>query len=93
MALKALAIALYGYGLSFNAIGDLFQVSAEAVRLWVEAFSGALRLPEAEASVIELDEMWHFIQKKKKNAGFGKQYLILLGSYSDSSAVHAIARV
>ena len=43
-ALKALAIALYGHGLSFRAIGSLFSVSSEAVRLWVETFASQLQL-------------------------------------------------
>jgi transposase len=80
-ALKALAVALYGFGLSFNAIGFLFSVSGEAVRQWVRQFSKKMPALEdvdsQEAQVLEMDEMHHFLQKKGIFVGSGKPLLIL----------------
>ena len=40
---------------------------------WVK--QAALALPEPEKSayvdIIELDELWHFVKKRRKNAGYG----------------------
>ena len=93
-SLKALAIALYGHGLSFRTIGSLFSVRSEAVRLWVETFASQLQLstPTEALPVLELDEMWHFIQKKSTSSGYGKPLLILLGNSWDSLQAVAIPK-
>jgi transposase len=78
-SMKAMAIALHGLGLSFNAIGKLFCVSAQAVINWVRKHT--LDLPEIQieqpVQVIELDEMWHFLEKKRTNSGFGKHSILV----------------
>lgn len=67
------AIALYLEGLGFRAIGRLLGVSNVTVLKWVR--QAALQLPEPEkptfVDIIELDELWHFVKKRRKNAGFG----------------------
>jgi len=91
--LKAFAVALYGFGLSFNAIGTLFSVTGEAVRQWVKKFSGTLPPLEADPKdvrVVEMDEMWHFLQKKTTNTGSGRPLLILAGNWSDCEQVNVI---
>ena len=71
--LKAKAIALYLEGVGFRAIGRLLQVSNVAVLKWVR--KAAESLPEHQAlatvDVLEMDELWHFIQKKAVNSGYG----------------------
>jgi len=61
-------VKLYCSGVSFRQIGRLQGVSHTTARRWVKAF--AQQLPQAAnkmpVSVVELDEQWHFLQKKSK---------------------------
>ena len=70
------AIILYLFGLSMNAIAKLLKVSTPAVLYWIRTFARKQTLkptPErAQVVVLELDEMWHFLEKKLKNYGYGK---------------------
>ena len=67
------AVALYLEGLGFRAIGRLLGVSNVTVLNWVR--QAALALPEPEkpgyVDIVELDELWHFVKKRRKNAGYG----------------------
>lgn len=76
IAIKRLAIHLYLEGLGFRAIGRIVGVSNVAVLKWVRDMASNIeplvqRAKRREASVIELDEMWHYLQKKRENIGFG----------------------
>jgi transposase-like protein len=73
---KPLAVLLSSLGLSFRLAAKIVNVSHTAVQCWFEKVANALEIeqPKPEAvEVITLDEMWHFIEKKTKSAGFGKQ--------------------
>src|ERR1700728_2196923 len=67
------ALSLYLEGLGFRAIGRLLGVSNVTVLNWVR--QAALSLPEPEKAglvdIVELDELWHFVKKRRKNAGYG----------------------
>ena len=81
-AMKALALLLYAMGnMSFGSIARILGVSDVAVLNWVRA--EARKLPEptvaADQVVITLDEMWHFLQKKLANSGFGERMTLSLG--------------
>ena len=69
------AIKLYLEGVGFRGIERLTGISHNTVIKWVKQLATEIeRLrPEIENTVVdvELDEMWHFIQKKLKNAGSG----------------------
>lgn len=69
------AIKLYLEGVGFRGIERLTGISHNTVIKWVRQLATEIdRLrPEIENTVVdvELDEMWHFIQKKLKNAGSG----------------------
>ena len=71
---KATANLLYVLGLSLNAIARMFKVSTPAVLRWVQRFAEkTYEKPEpAEAVIVELDEMWHYLHSKKTNYGSGK---------------------
>ena len=91
---KAMAIALYTKGLSMNAIAKLFQVSTPAVMKWIKNFAQKNYEKPAPASaiVVELDEMWHFINSKKTNSGYGKliaeiQKCLSTGSVDDVTKI------
>lgn len=73
-ALKALAIVLYAYcGLSMSKIARLCQVSVVAVLNWIKG--AALQVKPltgiSSSDVVMIDEIWHFVNGKKKNYGFG----------------------
>ena len=76
---KALAVTLYLMGVSMNAIGRLLKVSTPAVLSWIRKFAlDTYEKPEpAQAVVIELDEMWHFLNSKKTNSGSGKPIVVI----------------
>lgn len=67
---KVRVIRLYcSSGVSFRQIGRLESISPTSVRLWDRQY--AQELPEAGttihlASVVELDEQWHFVEKSQK---------------------------
>ena len=71
---KATAVLLYTLGLSLNCIARMFKVSTPAVLRWVRLFAEkTYEKPEpAEAVIVELDEMWHYLGSKKTNSGSGK---------------------
>lgn len=77
---KLTACLLYINGLSFRTIARLLHTSATSVLSWVRKF--ALQhyekpQPNAEAVVIQLDEMWHFLHLKKTNFGYGKLIMLI----------------
>ncbi len=66
--MKALALLLYAMGnVSFCLIARLLHVSDVAVLKWVRAEARKLPIPEVagETVVVTLDEMWHFLKKKR----------------------------
>lgn len=81
---KAMAVILYTLGLSMNVIAKLLEVSTPSVMRWIKNFAIATyEKPEpGDAIVIEVDEMWHFIKKKKINFGYGKPIGVRLASLS-----------
>ena len=73
-AMKLLAVLLYGMGnMSQSMIAKLFGVSEVAVYKWIRQYASLLPEPEvpAEVEIVQLDEMWHFVNGKKTNAGSG----------------------
>ena len=72
---KATAIMLYTLGLSMNAIAKILHVSTPAVFYWIKDFAQkTCQKPKpSSAIVVELDEMWHFLNLKKTNFGYGKR--------------------
>ena len=78
MARKALVIVLYLSGLSMRRIGEICRVSRQSVLNWVRDYAlehACKPEPQGETVVLELDEMWHFLQKKSKNSGSGKLWI------------------
>ena len=65
---KIKAFQLYSKGMGYRAIGRFLGVSHVAVQKWVDQLTLELCPdPTAENTkhpVVEIDEMWHFVQKK-----------------------------
>jgi transposase-like protein len=73
---KRMALHLYLEGMGFRGIGRILKVSNVTVLNWIRSFGEKVKelrkdvKPET-VEVMELDEMWHFIQKKRNNVGCG----------------------
>src|ERR671913_1529551 len=75
VAMKREAVSLYCMGLSLNAVGKRLGVSAQSVIRWVRDHARdhcPKPEPTGRAIVVELDEVWHFIQKRPANSGSGR---------------------
>jgi len=94
LAEKALAVFLYCHGLSMNAIAKMLQASPSTILDWIRNFAGEHAKPpqpqEATAVVLELDEMWHYVNKKKTNSGYGKLCVVIPENSSDGNVVIGI---
>lgn len=87
-ALKSLAIVLYGFcGLSMGKIARLMKVSTVAVLKWIKA--AALDVPPlnpvAESDIVMIDEMWHFVNGKKRKFGSGEPLMGYRVALSDGN--------
>jgi insertion element IS1 protein InsB len=73
---KQTAVTLYGFGLSLNAVGRLLGSYAQSVMRWVCAYVGRnCPKPEVEpVPIIEIDEMWHYLQRKTSRVWIWKAY-------------------
>ena len=74
MEKKLTALTLYASGLSINKIAGLLKVSPPAVLRWIRKLGSSLcpktQPSEGQALVMQLDEMWHYLQSKKTNSGY-----------------------
>ncbi len=94
-AIKLKAVSLYCVGLSFRTIGALLGYANTMILIWVREFAEAhyqKPIPKGEI-VLELDEMWHFIQSKKTNCGFGKPIVAQLDSLLTGNAEIVIPKL
>jgi transposase-like protein len=79
--MKLEAVLMYLSGMSMNAAAKILNVSAQSVLNWVREFAEAnYEKPTPESAVVvELDELWHFIQEKKTSYGSGRHMTVILG--------------
>jgi transposase-like protein len=72
---KRLAVLLYLLGLSMRTISRIVKTDLHAVYRWIRAFAEEhYEKPEPTSGkvIVELDEMWHYINSKKTNSGYGR---------------------
>ena len=80
---------LYVSGLSMNRTAQLLGVSTPTSQAWLEQFAQAYAQkpkPEGRAVVIELDEMWHYLNKSPNRFGSGRLGIVLQGSWWTGNA-------
>ena len=81
--LDAIVVLLYSTGkASYRFIAKLLDVSVTTVYYWIKRIAKSYpdnNIPK-EASEIEIDEMWHFVHKKKENAGYLRHWIERQGS-------------
>lgn len=77
-SVKVNALRLYLEWLWFRSIGRFLWVSDTSVRRWIRMFwEIAEALQQEKVQMIqsvwqlELDELWHFVEKKLTNSGYG----------------------
>lgn len=80
------ALELYLEGVGFRGIGRLLGVSNVAVLYWIRELGEKVEelrgntVAETSCAVMELDEMWHYVQKKNKSFGSGS---LMIGMADD----------
>src|SRR4051794_29174639 len=82
LRIEVTAVLLYLSGLSMNRTAKLLGVSTPSVQAWIERFAEVYAQkpePEGRAVVVELDEMWDLLKKKRKKSGAGKVGVVLQG--------------
>lgn len=73
--MKQEAVGLYCTGLSMSAVGRRLGVSAQSVMRWIKEHArGHCPKPEptGRATVVEIDEVWHFVEKRSASSGSGR---------------------
>ena len=87
---RLLALSLYASGLSMNRISQFFGVSCVAVMKWIRAFSQKLcekiQPCEDRVLVMEVDEFWHYLKKRKEKFGFLKPMIVIESDLSTGNA-------
>ena len=81
-AMKALAVLLYAMGnASLGMIARLLWVSSVAVYKWIRQEAEAIPEPSAKSSagLVQIDEMWHFVNGKKTRFGSGGPMILFSG--------------
>ena len=79
---KALSVILYSLGkASFGFLAKLFGVSRTTTYYWIRDIAAITEEPTIAADIheIDFDEMWHFVQSKKRSSGSSKPWIIAQG--------------
>ena len=93
--LRLQALRMYTENMGLSSIGRLLGVDAATVMHWVrdegKKLMDQLRRAVPESldgmDIIEIDEMWHYIQKNCTSFGYGLLYLATPGASSPSKLV------
>jgi len=95
LALKALCVLLYSLAKgSYNMMGKLFGRNRSLIYRWIREAGISTEEPaiDGEITEIEFDEMWHFIESKKRNFGSSKPLTVAAGKLSPGFSVVVIAQ-
>jgi transposase-like protein len=95
VALKALCVLIYSLAKgSYNMMGKLFGRNRSLIHRWIREAGINAEEPaiEGEIAEIEFDEMWHFIQSKKRSFGSSKPLTVAAGRLSPGFSVVVIVQ-
>ena len=93
---KKMAVQMYLEGMGFRSIGRVLEVSNVTILRWVRQAAQAVRdsrlweRSHTPPACIEIDEMWHYIQKNKTNFGCG---LLMIETKQPQSGFTAVVVV
>jgi transposase len=77
-----------------SGVARLFKVSVQAVLKWIRAASDRVEEPQkCSAEVVQVDEMWHFVNGKKTKFGSGERFVGHHAELSDGTSVIVLTRV
>lgn len=79
---KALCVLLYSLGkASFSMLGRILDHSPSLIYRWIVKAMDKTEEPRISEDIQEMafDEMWHFLQKKVKNSGSSKRWIVATG--------------
>ena len=81
---KRLALQLYLKGMSFHAIGIVLNISYVTIFKWIKKWGEQTELPKSKEpiQIVELDEIYTYVQHKKTTAGSGLLLIDLDGGSS-----------
>lgn len=94
IALKALCVLFYSLGKSsYGMLGKLVDRNRSLIYRWIKEAGINTEKPviDNEATKIEFDEMWRFIQSKKLNFDSSKLVTVVAGELSPGLSVIVIA--
>ena len=77
---KALALLMYeSCKASYGMIAQLLKVSRTTVLNWIREMGRKLPEPEIPSDIhsVQIDEMWHFINKKNEKYGSGEPWIVI----------------
>jgi hypothetical protein len=95
IALKALCVVFYSLGkASYNMLGKIFGRDRSLIYRWIREAGMLTEEPmmDGEIKEIEFDEMWHFIESKKRNFGSSKPLIAAHGELSHGFSAVVIAQ-
>ncbi len=77
--MKAFSVLLYVSKMSIRGIAKLFNVSPTSILNWIREFAENINMKEESERirVLEIDEMWHFCEKKITKSGYGKRLIVM----------------
>lgn len=75
--MRKLGVLLYAhFGVTMSAVARLCGVSVVAVLKWIRAAAETISVPKTvQSEVVQVDEMWHFINGKKTKFGSGERFV------------------
>lgn len=86
IAKRSLAVLLYSMcKASYNFLGTkLFKVSPTTIMNWIKKYADSVEIPEISGDIreVEFDDMWHFINSKKRRNGYSKRLIVGQGKLS-----------
>ncbi|MGH8558887.1 MAG: IS1/IS1595 family N-terminal zinc-binding domain-containing protein [Methylococcales bacterium] len=95
LEMKLMCVLLYCHGVSLNALAGIYQVATSSVLRWVRTFAKQhyeKPMPAGRTIVMELDEMWHYLEKKHGNSGSGRLWIVIPENSSIGSVVIGLAQ-
>ncbi len=91
---KRFAVYLYLKRMTMRSIAKVLGVSNYAVHCWVKEQASLLEDDTRKRFIaeVEVDEMWHYLGKKKTNSGYSKRLIEQLESCLPLPVVNALLR-
>ncbi|MFM7468061.1 MAG: helix-turn-helix domain-containing protein, partial [Vampirovibrionales bacterium] len=93
-AIKRFAVYLYLKRMTMRSIAKVLGCSNYAVHCWVKEIANGFEPSQKRRYIeaVEVDELWHYIEEKKRSSGYSKQLIGQMESCLPLSAVNALLK-